>query len=171
MKHFILVCWVVGAVVFFSGCQDNGVVPADQPLLSLEKPSPILVGWGEVIFTWTPPTFFNGTITFGGDEYGLTYISLVPPRDFSAANIFAEEVLIYELGNQGNVYLHGEHSGVSITKFIDQRPVDFVNTGKVLEASGPFEGWQGRNYFSEGTISWDLTTGLPTGAEGIMRLN
>ncbi len=79
MKHSNLIFLVIGTVMIFFSCSgDNPMAPnsnqgdpmmatesnsTDQVTISLaKKPSPNLVGTALVDFTFTPPTFWNGTI-------------------------------------------------------------------------------------------------------------
>jgi len=172
MKHFIVVLLVLGAVGAFFGCQENGTVPPYQVPASLDKPAPTLTGDIVTVFDITKgPEFWQGTITFSGATYGLTFVSHDPPRDFSAASLFTEELIFYELGNRDNVYFHGWHDGAFVTKIVDEMPLNFVANGVVDYGSGPFEGWEGRRYYCEGLVTWDLSMGLPAGSTGTVRLN
>ena len=172
----ILLC---GAMLVFLGCQsDSSLATAPENAhqeTSLEKPAPNLVGSMDMNFTFTPPTFWNGTIDFGADgKYSLTFISYGPPRDYSNASPFKEDFIVYELNtdwtDQENVYLKGWNKGVTVYAQEPLDPAKFVANGKVTEAYGPLKGWLGRNLHISGNIFW-AQEGLPESAIATMRIN
>ena len=70
MKKLILVFFVIGTVMVFLGCQEESALTPElsqneQIPASLVKPLPNLTGTTYTPFTFTPPTFWNGTIDFG----------------------------------------------------------------------------------------------------------
>jgi hypothetical protein len=180
MKNLLIVTLIIGAAMIFMGCsEDNPSAPvlsqSDQMDNTLLKPSANFTGIIEADFTFTPPTFWNGTIDFGtGVKYGLTFISLGKMRQYSQARPFEEEVIIYELGtdwtNPANVYLRGLHTGMMTLANKMPDPVKFRANGKINEACGPFELWQGRNYHIDGVVTY-VAVGQPEGADGTFRIN
>jgi len=122
MKKIIFMFLLIGAVMFFWSCTENNpsapeLSQSDQVTNSLaKKTAPSLTGTAHADFTFTPPTFWNGTITFGEETYGLTFFSFDAPRDYSQASPFYEEFIIYTLGtdwtNPDNVVMKGWDAGV-----------------------------------------------------------
>ena len=98
MKQSISLLLIMGVSIVFFGCSENTLVPAlDDPaqleqvanMKSAKKPAANLVGDTYCPFTFTPPTFWNGTVDFGNQGvFGLTFISTDPPRDYSQASPF-----------------------------------------------------------------------------------
>ena len=201
MRHSILVSLVIGSIMIFFGCQgENAFAPelsqTDQATVfeesalipeldhsnkvtnSLAKPAPYLIGIVNTPFSdANPPIFWKGTVDFGGVEYGLYFVSHGVPRDFSQASPFEEEFVIHELNDEGNIYMKGWNAGLVTYANRFPNPVKFLSNGKVVEASGPFDGWQDRSVHIHGLVYWafDDETGLPTGlpdrAEGTFQIN
>jgi hypothetical protein len=176
MKRSMLVLLVISSVVIFAGCQkDSSLTPEVDQSAQVPKPGPNLIGILATDFTWTPPTFWNGTVEFEEEgTYAITFISYDPPRPFSQASPFYEDFFVYELGtdwtNPENVYLAGWNQGVVVYANNPPDPCTFVANGKIDEAYGPFEGWQGRNVHNSGTITW-VDVGVPEGVLGTFKLN
>ncbi len=183
MKNSILILLVVGVTMLFAGCsEDNSLTPGSEKSGSVEsslkgtkKPSPTLIGEQYCDFTFTPPTFWNGTVDFGVyGEYGITYISHDAPRGYSQASPFYEDIIIYELGsdwtNPANVRMKGWNAGVVTYANKDPEPVKVVSNGKIEEAYGPLEMWQGCNLHFSGLVFW-VDIGIPEGCLGTIRIN
>ena len=187
MKNLILMFFIIVTVMVFFGCQeDNALAPlssqSDQDENALSKPTPNTIGEVYTDFTFTPPTFWNGTIDFGGGKiYGLTFISHGPPRDYSQASPFEENFVIYKLGSnwqiQENVYLYGWNAGVSSHANRAPDPMKFRANGKITDAYGDFAEWQGRSVHIRGTCEnwvWSevpVPGWLPDYAEATFRIN
>jgi len=181
MRHLIFVFLVIGSVLIFFGCQEESALSpelsqSDQDENALTKPAPNLIGTTYTPFSdETPPIFWRGTVIFRGVEYGLYFISHGPPRDFSQASPFEEDFVIHELYDEGNIYMKGWNAGVVTyaNRFPD--PVKFRANGKVEEAYGDFDGWQGRSVHIRGLVYWEFDENGPTGnpehAEGTFRIN
>ncbi len=183
MKNSILFLLVFGVTMLFSGCsEDNTLTPGSEQNGSVEsslkgtkKPLPTLIGELNCDFTFTPPTFWNGTIDFGAyGLYSITFISYDAPRDYSQASPFKEDIIIYELGtdwtNPANVYMRETHSGVMTLANKVPDPTKFVANGKIEEAYGPLEMWQGCNVHISGEVTW-IDVGIPEGGTGTIRIN
>jgi hypothetical protein len=179
MKKFNYVLLLSFMLLLIAGCAKEDLAPeldqSDLVTTTLKgaKSSPNLIGTTYTPFTLTPPTFWNGTVDFGDvGTYGITFFSFPPsPRTFSQASPFKEEFIIYELGNPDNVYLRGWDNGV-VTK-ANKDPEDtsiFHANGKITEASGPLEMWQGRSVHIKGEVTW-VAVGLPEFATSIFRIN
>ena len=91
--------------MIFFGCQEDSALSpvSDQndqvPASLAKKPAPNLIGTTYTPFTFTPPTFWNGTIDFGVyGKYSITFVSHDAPREYSQASPFHEDFIIYELG-------------------------------------------------------------------------
>ena len=180
MKRLIFVFLVIGATLIFFGCSENNSTAPELSQNDLvtntmaKKPTPNLIGTQVANFTFTPPTFWNGTIDFGGVLYGITYISHSPPRTYSQASPFEEDFVIYELDTDWtipeNVYMKGWDAGVVTFANKKPEPSKVVANGKIEEAFGPFEMWQGRNVHMSGVVIW-TTDGLPKEALVTFRIN
>ena len=184
MKLSILVFLVIGATLIFIGCSEKnpsapGLSQSDQVTNTLAKPH--LIGEQVVPFTFTPPTFWNGTVDFGVDGiYSLTFVSYDAPRAYSQASPFYEDFYIYELGTDWtipeNVILKGWNAGVVTYANNPPDPCNFLANGKVEEAYGDFAEWEDRNVHIRGTVFWnpiphpDLGL-LPDHAEATFRIN
>ncbi len=180
MKRLILMFLVIVTVLIFFGCQEESALApelgqSDQVANSFAKPTANLIGTANTPFTFTPPTFWNGTIDFGVDGiYSLTFISHEPPRPFSQASPYYEDFIIYELGTDWtipeNVYLKGWNAGVVTYANNPPDPCKFLANGKITEAYGPFVEWQGCNVHIRGLVYW-IAVGVPERAEGTFRIN
>jgi len=181
MKKLNYVLLLSFILLLISGCsEDNILIPEESGDLTATtlkgaKSSPNLTGTTDVLFTFTPPTFWNGTVDFKDEGiYGLTFISHGPPRDFSQASPFMEDFIIYELGTDWtipeNVYIRGWNDGVVVYANKDPEPVKFLANGKIEEAYGPLEMWQGRTVHIRGLVSW-MPEGYPEAARGTLRIN
>lgn len=186
MKTKILMPILFGACILFFGCSENALTPAlDEPaqaeqqeafLKGAKKPEAKLVGATDVPFTFTPPTFWNGTVDFGDDGiFSLTFISYDPPRDFSQASPFYEDFIIYKLGTDWtlpeNVVMKGWNKGVVTYANGLPDPVDFHANGKVMEAYGPLEAWDDCNVHIKGLVYFDASGAFPLKAVGELRIN
>ena len=184
MKKSISLLLVTGVCIFFFGCSENSMVPAlDDPvqmeqvsvLKGAKKPAAHLIGQTDCPFTMTPPTFWNGTVDFGDHGvFGLTFFSTNPPRDFSQASPFFEYWVIYYEGtdynDDANVLMRGWNKGVVTYANRAPEPVNFHANGKVTEAYGCMEAWDGCNFHVKGLVYW-LPIGIPEKAIGELRLN
>jgi hypothetical protein len=184
MKKIILVFMVIGASMIFFGCQqDPALTPelgqSDQGVNSLaKKPSPNLKGYGVTMFDIANgPFYWEGTMNFDGYDgaYGIIFESLEAPREYSQASPYAENFWIYkkdtDFTNPENVYLKGWVEGV-VTNANNppDDPSKFLSNGKIEEAYGEFEMWQGRTIHFRGFVYWN-PDGLPHHAEGPVRIN
>jgi len=176
MKRFMLVILVISSVMIFSGCQkDSALSPESGQNAQVPKPGPNLTGVLHTDFTFTPPTFWNGTVDFGVEGlYSITFISYDPPRPFSQASPYYEDFVIYQLGadwtDPENIVLAGWNQGVVQYANNPPDPCTFVANGKIEEAYAPLEGWQGHNVHISGTITW-IAAGVPEGVVGTFRIN
>jgi len=189
MKHLMLVFLVIGATLIFFGCSERnpsapGLSQSDQVTNTLAKPH--LTGTTYTPFNFPPlpdpggsglPVFWKGTIDFGEKgEYGIYFLSYGGPRGYSQASPFYEDFIIYDLSNPYNVILKGWNAGVVTYANNPPEPCKFLANGKVEEAYGQFEEWQGRNVHLRGTVYWNPIpipgVGLiPDHAEGTFRIN
>ena len=172
MKHLILVFLLIGIAVIYFGCSENNPSASDsnQTAQMNNTLAKKLIGDAYTDFTFTPPTFWNGTVEFNGVAYGITYTTLSAPRNYSSASPFIEDWVVYEYGQPGNVYMTGSNHGVSnLAKKPD--PTPFVGNGKITEAYGPFEMWLGRNIHEQGLIYWLPDGSMPDHAEFTFRIN
>jgi hypothetical protein len=181
MKNLIFVFLVIGATMIFFSCQEDSVIApvsdqSDQVPVSLaKKPAPNLIGTMYTDFTFTPPTYWNGTVDFGTTgTYSITFFSYDPPRQYSNASPFKEDFIIYELNSDWqdskNVYLKGWAKGVTTFANNPLDPAKFVSNGKIEEAYGPLEMWDDRNVHSSGNIHWEAQ-GVPDYGDGTFRIN
>jgi hypothetical protein len=166
------------------GCSENPMQPAleDDPQLeqnaflkSAKKPAANLIGDTDCPFTLTPPTFWNGTVDFGDlGVFGLTFFSEGAPRDFSQASPFRETWVIYynetDYNEPANVVMRGWNEGIVTYANKMPDPVNFHANGKVTEAFGAFEAWEGCNWHIKGIVYW-VAPGLPEKAVGQVRIN
>ncbi len=169
--------------MLFSGCsEDNPLTPGsdqngsvESSLKGTKKPLPKLIGELDCDFSFeNPPTFWNGTVDFGTyGLYNITFISYGAPRGYSQASPFEEDFIIY-LGTDWtipeNVYMRGYNAGVVTYANKDPDPVKFLANGKVEEAYGPLEMWQGCNMHSRGVVTW-IDIGIPEGCNGTFQIN
>jgi hypothetical protein len=170
--------------MLFFGCTESPFLPAaeddlpmaqDAFLKSVKKPAAHLIGDTDCPFTITPPTFWNGTVDFGSQGvFGLTFFSEGAPRDYSQASPFSETWVIYEEGTDyndpANVVMRGWNEGVVTYANKMPDPVNFHANGRVTEAYGPFESWEGCNWHLKGIVYW-VAPGLPEKAIGQVRIN
>jgi hypothetical protein len=188
MKNFSLMFLLIGTILIFLGCQEESALAPElnqnnQVTNALAKPSPNLIGTTNTPFHFPPrldpgsglPVFWEGTIDFGEESYGLYFISHGEPRDFSQASPFYEEFVIYDLTDE-TIHIKGWNAGVVTYANKDPEPVKFHANGKIVEAYGPFKDWQDRNIHIKGLVYWafgedGLPTGLPEKAEGTFRIN
>lgn len=183
MKRLIFVFLVIGATMIFFGCSENNSTAPELSQSDLvtntmaKKPAPNLIGEAVIDFTFTPPTFWNGTIDFGTDgKYGMTFISYDPPRDFSQASPYYEDFYIYELGtdfdweNPTNVVMKGWNAGVVTYANKDPEPVKVRANGEIVEAFGSFKMWESRKVHMQGLVYWE-SVGLPDVAISTVRIN
>lgn len=185
MKKSLFLLLTIGVAVAFTACSENGFLPGmDEPiqveqsdafLKGAKKPAASLMGTLDCPFTFTPPTFWNGTIDFGDlGVFGLTFFSLTEPRTFSMASTFEEEWVIYYEGTDyndpANVVMRGMGKGVETLNKLPE-PIPFLENGKVLEAFGPLEAWEGCNWHVRGLVYMDMEVGLPVKAVGDVRIN
>lgn len=187
MKKIIFVFIVIVASMIFFGCQeDSALTPvlgqSDQGENSLnKKPLPHLKGYGVTMFSFAnPPFYWEGEVTFDGygdfdGTYGIIFESLEAPRDYSQASPYAENFWLYKKGEdftlEENVYLKGWVEGVvTHANNPPDDPSKFLSNGKIEEAYGKFEMWQGRNIHFRGFVHWN-PAGFPDHAEGPVRIN
>ena len=179
MKKLIVILVGIGLLGFFACQQDGSVAPTNENSAannSLDKPAPQLEGIVLTDFSFdTPPNFWNGTIDFGETGlFAITFISYEPPREYSNASPFYEDFIIFELGTDwqdpANVYLKGWNKGVTTLGKEALDPAKFVANGKVDEAYGPLDGWQGCTAHFRGTFTW-VAEGVPDVATGTLRIN
>ena len=137
-----------------------------------KKPAPKITGNILCDFSFTPPTFWNGTIEFEeGKIYGITFVSLDEHVTPGQASHFEEEFIIYEFGNPANIYLKGWDAGVLILSNNHPfEPSQALGNGRIDEAYGPFEGWQGYTAHFHGLVYW-TTDGAPERVEVQLRIN
>lgn len=177
---------VIGVSTLFFGCSENSLLPdlddpvqteqGDAAFKSAKKPAASLVGTTDIPFTFTPPTFWNGTVDFGDEGlFSMTFISHGEPRDFSQASPFFEEFVIYELGTDWtvpeNVVLKGWNKGVVTYANKLPEPVMFHANGKITEAYPPLDAWIDCNFHVKGMVYFDEASGLPDRALGKVRIN
>ena len=183
MKHTIFLFLVLGATLIFFGCSENNSTAPElsqsdqltQQSVLNKKPVPNLIGEAVIDFSFTPPTFWNGTVDFGVDgKYGMTFISYAPPRDYSQASPYYEDFVIYKLGTdwkvQENVIMKGWNAGVVTYANKDPEPVKVRANGEIVEAYGDFEMWEGRKVHLQGLVYWE-SVGVPDEAISTVRIN
>jgi hypothetical protein len=177
MKNLIILC-LLGISVLFSGCNEDPMISdVSTELKGAKKPLPSLVGAGDILFTLTPPTFWNGVVDFGdAGEYKITFISLGDgPRDFSQASPFAEDIVIYDMNaswppSEAEIYLTASCKGVVTYANKIPEPSKFLENGVVTGAFGPLEDWMGCTMHIKGIVIW-AAPGLPAGAVNTIRIN
>jgi hypothetical protein len=184
MVKKMLQCLLIGASVVFLGCtEENLMVPLDSPqpdqvvspLKSAKKPAAKLIGQVQTDFTFTPPTFWNGTVDFGDyGTFGITFISLGALRDYSQARPFEEDFVIYQLGSNWDipedVVMKGWNAGVVTLANKAPDPTKFHANGKIEEAFESLEMWDGCNFHIKGLVYW-TEFGFPERSEGTIRIN
>ncbi|GEM_PF-5295988 len=177
MKNLIVLC-LLGISILLSGCyEDPMITDASADLKSAKKMAPGLVGTGDIIFTLTPPTFWNGIVDFGDSgEYKITFISLGDgPRDFSQASPFKEDIVIYDMNatwppSESETYLTASCKGVVTYANKLPEPSKFLENGMVTGAYGPLENWMGCTIHIKGLVIW-AAPGIPAGAVNTIRIN
>jgi len=177
MKNLIVLC-LLGVSILFSGCyEDSMTTDVSDELKSAKKPASSLIGAGECIFTFTPPTFWNGVVDFGdAGEYKITFISLGDgPRDFSQASPFEEDFVIYDINadwppSESEIVLTGHHSGVLIFANKLPEPSKAIANGKVTLANSPLYEWMGCTTHFNALVNW-WEPGVPSGAVFTVRIN
>ena len=117
-----------------------------------------------------------GTIDIIGDDhgaYGMALYNIGVPAVFNGSTFHWEEGFGIWTGlfdrdgdgfidncEPGDMVLSGTDKGVTSFAGIANSPnPGFHSTGTVLTASGPFDGWQGRFVFQEGSGSFTALTG------------
>lgn len=182
MKKIQIVLLTVFVSLLFSGCSEDGNLnpndtcdPAESTLKSDNKPLPKLFGHQVCEVNLDGPLLFECTIDFGDlGVFAITHIPHGPPRDFSQASIFEEDVIISYLGtdwtNPENVVLTGLVRGTHTLANRPPDPTRFVCNGDIFEAKGPFEPWAGRKMHTQGTFYW-TPEGMPDRVECTMRIN
>jgi hypothetical protein len=182
MKRFRTILLTVFVSLLFSGCAEDGFLnpndtcdPAKSTLKSAKKPLPHLYGTQVCAFNPSNPQMFDCTIDFGDmGVYSITFIPHGPPRDFSQASPFEEDVIIHYLDtdwtNPQNVVLIGFAKGIHTLANRPPEPTHFATNGDILEAYGPFEMWGGRKLHSDGKFYW-TPEGMPDRVECVWRIN
>ena len=183
MKRVIFMFLLIGLTMSFWNCGENYPSAPElsqsdqftQQSVLDKKPAQSLIGEAVIDFTFTPPTFWNGTIDFGADgKYGMTFISYDPPRDFSQASPYYEDFVIYKLGTdwtvQENIIMKGWNAGVVTYANKDPEPVKVRANGEIVEAYGDFEMWEGRKVHMQGLVYW-VSVGVPDVAISTVRIN
>ena len=179
MTGKIFVFLLILSISVFFACNEENVLNSTEDVshvtTTLEKPLTNLIGTTYCAFTFSPPTFWNGTVDFGAQGiYGLTFISLTEPREFSQASPYEENFVIYKLGsdwtNPANVYMKGYNAGVVTFANKLPDPVKFHANGVINEAYGPFADWQDRRMHIKGLVYW-IDAEIPDRAEGTLRIN
>ena len=188
MKKLIFIFLFLGIAMLYYSCSDNnpsapGLNQSDQVVNTLDKkPAPNFIGITNGLFHYPPlpdpggsllPVFWKGTVTFGDDTYGIYFLSYDAPREYSQASPFYEDFVIHKIGDEKDVYVKGWNAGV-VTNANNppDDPSKFLANGKIEEAYGPFDGWQGRNIHIRGEVIWRTDgSGLPERAEGTLRIN
>lgn len=179
-SKLFLLSFILLFTLFLSCNEENVLNPTEdvsQISTTLEKPLPNLIGTTYCPFTFTPPTYWNGTVDFGAEGiYALTFISLDGPSrpPFAQSSPYEEDFVIYELGTDwtdpANVFMKGHNEGVVTFANKPPDPVKFHANGVIEEAYGSFADWQGRRMHIKGLVYW-VTVGLPERAEGTLRIN
>jgi hypothetical protein len=182
MKIKLIFILLFSVTCLFIGCE-NEAAPTES-IADIEddgnmtKPLPKLVGESEAQFTLTPPTFWNGTVDFGDHGvYGLTFFSYGEPIIFGQSSHFEEEFIIYKLNsdwanNPDDIYVKGWNRGIVALANKVPEETNVNANGKIVEASGPFEGWQGRIVHLKGIVLWAKDgSGMPLASIGTIQIN
>ena len=97
-----------------------------------------------------------------------------PLRDYSQINPFYETWVIYYLGSDyndpANVLMRGWNKGIVTFANKVPEPVKFHANGRVTEAYGPLEAWEGCNWHVKGLVYW-IAPGEPEKAVAQVRIN
>lgn len=124
-----------------------------------------------------------GTITIDDTQYGMAFFALGTGKTFDAdpstSVHFFEETwtvyasLEYEFDSDGILTVFSP--GVVLLTGPDTGITNMVNsgyhmTGRVAEASGPFEMWGGRPVYMSGVIDW-YPSGAPQYAPGVLSIH
>jgi hypothetical protein len=185
MKRTILLLMIFAAAIMFFSCSENnstapGLIQGDQVENSLaKKPAPSITGILFGTFTPTPPTFWNGTIDFGDEvgEYGITFVSHEgeKTRTNAQSSKFYEDIYIYYLGTdwtvpENVVAIAWNYGTVTHANKRPDEPSKAVANGKIEEAFGPLEMWEGRRTHNDVIVTWNAD-GSPNQALGTIRIN
>lgn len=184
MKQSLSLMLIMILCIMFFGCTENTFQPALDDTSQLEqqaflksakKPAAQLVGEAICPFTGNPPTNWVGTVDFGSQGvFGLTFFSTGPPRFYSQASPFYETWVIYyedkDYNDPANVVMRGWNKGVVTYANKVPEPVNYLANGKVTEAYGPLEEWEGCNWHIKGLVYW-LAPGQPEKAVSQVRIN
>jgi hypothetical protein len=166
---FALAAGVASVLAVAPSAEAKPPVRGDQAfVLNLDSNGDELQCAGHDINWW-------GTIDIVGDDHGPYGMALydigIPPR-FPGSTFHWQEGFriwtglfdpngdgIIESGDcrPGEMILYGTDKGV--TSFARVRNPGFHSTGTVLDASGPFDGWQGRFVFQEGSGTFTTIVG------------
>ncbi|MHA1947481.1 MAG: hypothetical protein ACXAC6_05675 [Candidatus Hodarchaeales archaeon] len=112
---------------------------------------------------WPEEPVWVGTIDIDGyGVYGMRFFHLTPFKDYSQASPFEEYFEIYNLDT--GVVLGGSDVGLTVLANKPPEPVKYIMNGMVLEATGGFEEWLGRNVHMSGIITWTFLI-LPDGTQ------
>jgi hypothetical protein len=168
MRHLRTICIVIFALLLLGCSEDLSVIPLDEPVLEstentlkATKPMPKLIGT-TIEYLNPPPYLWMGTIDFSDNEgYGIYkiayYIEGMWGNTNASALFIREYFYVYE-GNtpdDGTIYLSGINEGVLVSGS------RFITNGMVEMATGPFEGWNGRQVHVQGAVTGVDEQGLP----------
>jgi len=181
MRSLVFIFLVIGSLIFLVGCSDESALSpdfshGDQAERSLaKKPAPNFTGEATAWFGFhsvDPDIYWKGTIKFGDDEYGIYFISHESSKDYSQSYPFTEDFIIHDLNDVEMVYAKGLLSGLVVYANKVPEPVMFHTNGKIDEACGPFEMWEGRNIHQKGEVIYtEPFNGLPLVAISTIRIN
>ena len=182
MKIKLIFIMLLSVTCLFIGCE-NDAAPSESIIASVDdydlaKPLPRLVGDAQTKITFTPPTFWNGTVDFGDHGmYGLTFFSFGPPIIFGQSSHFEEEFIIYKLNsdwvnNPDDIYIKGWNKGIVALANKVPEETNVNANGKIVDASGPFEGWQNRPVHLKGIVVWAKDgSGMPAASIITVQIN
>ena len=172
MKRFVPICWVIGSVLIFFGCQhDNLADPelyqADQAPAALAKPAPKLACTIE--YVWMPG--WVGTIS--GDIKGVAIWPGGPMRFAGQTSHYEGGFEIWDIDpvlypDDAVLLLAGEGAG-STTVRHGKNSV-WRSVGTVTDAGPGLEDWIGRRVYQDGHFTW-AAPGVPLDGEGTFRVN